>query len=51
MVGYFGYKEGVTCNVTCHCDSNQKCDVITGACPGGLCETGWMGYSCNIPGK
>ncbi|XP_063962745.1 receptor-type tyrosine-protein phosphatase delta-like isoform X1 [Lytechinus pictus] len=38
---------GAGCTETCHCNSSEPCDLITGACSNG-CEDGWTGDQCQV---
>ena len=40
--GQFGRK----CNKVCNCEDNSGCDIATGVCSDGICESGWMGDYC-----
>ncbi|XP_069126190.1 protein draper-like [Argopecten irradians] len=39
---------GLSCSLRCHCDGGGACDIDTGACPGGRCQSGWSGQSCFV---
>uniref|UniRef100_A0A915PK39 EGF-like domain-containing protein n=1 Tax=Setaria digitata TaxID=48799 RepID=A0A915PK39_9BILA len=34
---------GLDCTRQCHCDGGARCNLETGACPGGKCNPGWTG--------
>ncbi|XP_041475123.1 receptor-type tyrosine-protein phosphatase kappa-like isoform X2 [Lytechinus variegatus] len=38
---------GAGCTETCHCNSSEPCDPITGACSNG-CDDGWTGDQCQV---
>lgn len=36
------------CLMVCKCKNDRLCDIVTGECPGLVCEKGWYGRQCNI---
>ncbi|XP_069103271.1 multiple epidermal growth factor-like domains protein 10 [Argopecten irradians] len=39
---------GLSCSLRCHCDGGVACNIDTGACLGGRCQSGWSGHSCFV---
>ena len=35
------------CDGVCHCKDGAICKYSDGTCPGQLCESPWIGISCN----
>ncbi|KAJ8040642.1 Angiopoietin-1 receptor [Holothuria leucospilota] len=39
---------GAGCTQVCHCDDNTFCDIKTGLCSAGECESSWGGPMCQV---